>query len=211
MAVTLTWDGCAPALLTALASAAVFAGAAPSARQLCSTTSATMDLPANQTTLVAPTTAPLFVAFGVGIQNYNCSSTTLTYTSIGAVASIFDILCLDSTSFADVQTSAFNIWSAAPDTVTANSIYHYFVIDSAGVLSPEWDFTTTGRGYVIATKVDTLAAVNVAWLELDAIPGDGTLAPEIFRIDTVNGQPPTSCVAGSADISVKYTAKYYLY
>jgi hypothetical protein len=85
---------------------------------------------------------------------------------------------------------------------------------------------------VIGAKVgDILApsdpATNIDWLELNGVQGD--LASGIFRIDTVAGQPPTSvglffrlsgtrfmisfvqCVAGSAPISVKYTAKYYLY
>jgi hypothetical protein len=39
-----------------------------------------MDLPSGQTQLVAPTTAPLFVALGVGIQNYTCTTATLKYT-----------------------------------------------------------------------------------------------------------------------------------
>nr|GAT52605.1 predicted protein [Mycena chlorophos] len=39
-----------------------------------------MNLPANQTVLVAPITAPRYITLGVGYQNYTCSSTTLTYS-----------------------------------------------------------------------------------------------------------------------------------
>jgi hypothetical protein len=105
-------------------------------------------------------------------------------------------------------------------------------------ISPIWDFTSSGsfagnaNAYVIGAKVGDIPAptsptTNVDWLALNGV--QGALASKIFRIDTVSGQPPTSvrtlsfilfehriepdlqCVAGSAPISVKYTAKYYLY
>ncbi|KAJ7828451.1 hypothetical protein B0H14DRAFT_2290323, partial [Mycena olivaceomarginata] len=199
----------------------------------CDPSKAVMDLPANQTALVSPTTAPLFVILGVGIQNYSCSSTTSTYASIGAVASLFDISCLDKKpEFATVQTTAYNIWSKAPAKVTATSIgsrvlapfllgFHYFVTSPSGTgISPLWDFTSTGNfagnatAYVMGAKVGDILApntptTNVDWLALNAV--QGSLASKVFRIDTVGGQPPISCVPGSAPISVKYTAKYFLY
>ncbi|KAJ7731928.1 hypothetical protein DFH07DRAFT_991053 [Mycena maculata] len=220
-------------LLVVLSSATTLACAAPTSRDsACDTSEAVMDLPTNQTALVSPSTAPLYVALGVGIQNYSCSSTTAAYSSIGAVASLFDLSCLDQTSgFANIQTTAFNLWSAAPASLVASSVggqvgapnllgYHYFVIGPSGSLSPEWDFTSTGTNagnssaFVIGAKVGDIASptapsTDVDWLALNDV--EGSLASKIFRIDTVGGQPPTSCVAGSADISVKYTAKYYLY
>ncbi|KAJ7174780.1 hypothetical protein C8R46DRAFT_848295, partial [Mycena filopes] len=196
----------------------------------CDPAKAVMDLPANQTALVAPSTPPLFVMLGVGVQNYSCSSTTSTFSSIGAVASLFDIACLAQTKkFATIQNTAFERWIKAPEDETALSIgrgpdllgFHYFVTSPSGTgLSPKWDFTSTGKfagnttAFVIGVKVgDILAptdpAVNIDWLALNN--GGGALASKIFRIDTVGGQPPTSCVPGSADISVKYTAKYFLF
>ncbi|KAJ7166203.1 hypothetical protein C8R46DRAFT_835700, partial [Mycena filopes] len=200
----------------------------------CDPAHAILYLPKNQTALVRPSTAPLFVMLGVGVQNYTCNSTTSTYSSIGAVASLFDIACLAHTAeFARIQTTAFHLWSEAPKKTSAESIgasrpaacallgYHYFVPASSGTgLSPKWDFTSTGRfagnstAYVIGAKVgDLLApanpAVNVDWLALTNT--GGALASKIFRVDTVSGQPPKSCAPGSASISVKYTAKYYLY
>jgi hypothetical protein len=44
----------------------------------CDSSTAVMDLPPNQTALVAPATAPLFILLGVGVQNYTCSGTTYT-------------------------------------------------------------------------------------------------------------------------------------
>ncbi|KAJ6616847.1 hypothetical protein B0H10DRAFT_2035942 [Mycena sp. CBHHK59/15] len=99
--------------------------------------------------------------------------------------------------------------------------FHYFVTSPSGTgISPIWDFTSTGKfagnssAYVIGAKVGDIPApaspsTNVDWLALNNV--QGSLASKIFRIDTVGGQPPASCVAGSAPISVKYTAKYYLY
>ncbi|KAJ6506187.1 hypothetical protein C8R47DRAFT_967399 [Mycena vitilis] len=213
-------------LLSALSSAAVLVSSAPLVPRACSTASATMDLPSGQTALVSPTTAPLFVLLGVGVQNYSCSSTS-TYASIGAVASLFDISCLDSSpDFASLQTTAFNDWNSAPAGASPNAVggqvgapdllgFHYFVTSPSGTgISPEWDLTASGGATVLGAKVGDIAAptspaTNVDWLALDN--AQGTLAQKIFRIDTVGGQPPTSCVAGSDPISVKYTAKYYLY
>ncbi|KAJ7032213.1 hypothetical protein C8F04DRAFT_1040713 [Mycena alexandri] len=219
-------------LLSALSSAALLVAAAPSPR-VCSTTPTVMDLPSGQTQLVSPTTAPLYVAIGVGVQNYTCSASTLKYTSTGAVASLFDISCLDTVpAFKTVQTAAFNAWNALPAGASPNSVgakvgapallgFHYFVPSPTGTgISPKWDFTSTGanvgsaNAFVIGTKVgditdSTNTAVNVDWLALNNL--EGSLASQVFRIDTVNGQPPSSCVAGSADISIKYAAKYFLY
>ncbi|KAF7318567.1 hypothetical protein HMN09_00367000 [Mycena chlorophos] len=180
---------------------------------------------------------------GVGYQNYTCSSTTLTYSSIGALASLFDLSCMASKpEFADVQSKAYDIWIAPGDVkASANSIgakvdaptllgYHYFINSptspGTGALSPEWDFTLRSHDpalFVVGAKVGDLPApppsdpgpkLDVDWLMLDGVPGyDGLnlLAGEIFRVETVGGQPPSSCKAGSEPIQVKYTAKYFLY
>jgi len=226
-------------LLSALSSVALLVSAAPAlpsfakGGECCDTSAAVMDLPTNQTQLVTPPTAPLFVALGVGIQNYTCSATTLKYTSTGAVASLFDISCIDKTpAFATIQSTAFKAWSAVPAGISATTIgtkiaaptllgFHYFVTSPSGTgISPKWDFTSTGKtagnatAFILAAKVGDIPSpaaptTNVDWLALNNV--QGALASKVFRIDTVGGQPPTSCVAGSADISVKYTSKYYLY
>ncbi|KAJ7302124.1 hypothetical protein DFH08DRAFT_723379 [Mycena albidolilacea] len=217
--------------LIALVSSALLVSAGPLVRkdEGCDTSKAGIDLPANQTALVAPATAPLFILLGVGIQNYTCSGTT--FASIGAVASLFDISCLYPEEFATVQTTAFNVWENAYPDVPATAIggrvgapnldgFQYFVTSPSGTgISPKWDFTSekfagNANAFVLGAKTgDILAptdhATNIDWLQLTAVQGE--LASEIFRVDTVGGQPPTSCVAGDAPISVKYTSKYYLY
>ncbi|KAJ7024915.1 hypothetical protein C8F04DRAFT_968403 [Mycena alexandri] len=219
-------------LISTLASAALLVSATSTHRGgNCDTSKSVLDLPTTQTTLIVPSTAPLFVTLGVGVQNYSCTSTTSAYTSIGAVASLFDISCLAETpEFATIQATASIIWKNAPPSVKAHTIGrhiltpsllgdHYFVTSGTG-LAAKWDFTSFGRfagnttAFVIAAKVGDLPAptgpaANVDWLALNNV--QGALASKVFRIDTVGGQPPTSCVPGSDPISVKYTAKYLFY
>ncbi|KAJ7193506.1 hypothetical protein GGX14DRAFT_537525 [Mycena pura] len=222
-------------LICALSAALlVSAVPAPDAITDCSTAPAEMDLAAGQTQLVSPTTAPLFVALGVGVQNYTCTATTSKYTSTGAVASLFDISCLDkfAPAFEEIQTIAFDVWKLLPASAPPlspiiplihSNQFHYFITSPSGAgISPKWDFTSTGKfagdasAFVLGAKVGDIVAptnpaTNIDWLALNNAGNGGTLANHIFRIDTVNGQPPTSCTPGSADISVKYTAKYFLY
>ncbi|KAJ7859257.1 hypothetical protein B0H13DRAFT_1640129 [Mycena leptocephala] len=222
-------------LLVALLSVAAFVSAAPGPSgptANCDTSTAVMDLPVGQTQLVSPTTPPLFILLAVGIQNYTCSSTT--FDSIGGVASLFDISCLQDhrSDFSTIQQRAFDRWAVEGPDVPASSIgpdikaptldgvshllrpQFYFATTSG----PEWDFTSvTGNpnDFVIGTRVGSIPdptgdpAFNIDWLALNAV--EGQLASQIFRVDTVGGQPPASCVAGDPDIQVKFTSKYYLF
>lgn len=65
---------------------------------------------------------------------------------------------------------------------------------SVGSISPEF-LTETDR--VLASKAATLddpynPAINVPWLKLASVEGQGTYAKSIFRINTFQGQPPSS-------------------
>lgn len=65
---------------------------------------------------------------------------------------------------------------------------------SAGSISPEF-VTDTDR--VLVSKAATLddpynAAINVPWLKLVAVESQGTYAKCVFRINTFQGQPPSS-------------------
>ena len=86
----------------------------------------------------------------------------------------------------------------------------------SGTLSPEWDFTSSGKtkgnanAFVIGAKKAALAAptpaTDVPWLQLAGT--SGKLATSIYRVVTKGGQAPTTCKPGSADISVKYASQY---
>jgi hypothetical protein len=82
-------------LLTVFASAALLVSASPAFKdQCCDTSAAKLDLPSNQNALVTPTTAPLFVTLGVGVQNYTCNASTLTYTFVAAPSCTIDLTYL---------------------------------------------------------------------------------------------------------------------
>ncbi|KJA23553.1 hypothetical protein HYPSUDRAFT_163219 [Hypholoma sublateritium FD-334 SS-4] len=191
----------------------------------------TLTVPANQTVLTNPTTSASFVLLGVGVQNYTCS-TAGTYASIGAVADLYDLSCLSAVpaAFNAIQDQAFAVWNASKSTAvprlgaSANGCNplmgaHYFVTSPSGTgLSPVWDFRgASAKGnpnaFVLAAKVGDLPAPtgsqDVDWLQLKNVTGG--LATSIYRMNTKGGQPPASCTAGSAPISVKYTSKYWLY
>ncbi|KAA1472028.1 hypothetical protein DENSPDRAFT_880953 [Dentipellis sp. KUC8613] len=202
----------------------------------CSVPSSVLQLPSNQTTLTAPSSAPNFVALGVGVQNYTCANTS-TYSNTGAVAELFDISCLFKTPiFGSIQDIVFAAWSEFPDDIPITAIetgfrilgnpdvlgQHYFVKNPSGAAgnSPVFDFTSSGQfngnknAFILAAKSGDIPSPDsksdVDWLSLNRVSGE--LADQVFRVETRGGQPPTSCTPGSSpDISVKYAAKYLFY
>ncbi|KAI0739097.1 hypothetical protein C8Q80DRAFT_1124487 [Daedaleopsis nitida] len=212
---------------------AAIAGLSPQAGGQCSLANYKPAFPANQTTLVAPAQAPKFLGLAFGVQNYTCSDAS-TYTAAGAVAELMDASCIASKpQFATIQNTAFTFWnlSQAPSIQTIIGQLqglsgapvlgqHYFVtnpVTGTGI-SPKWDFTSAkfkgnaNAFFVGAVKANlpspTDPTKNVAWLDVGKV--QGALADEVFRYDTVGGQPPSSCTPGTA-LSVKYVSKYALY
>jgi len=205
--------------------------AAPSKHSGCDISGAKLDLPPGQTALVQPTTPLTYVVLGVGYQNYTCSSSS-NYTSVGAVAEIYDISCLyGEPEFATIQDDVYSCWKgdehAKPDNLHCDLRWkpvslgqHYFISNTtSGGLSPVWDFRSSCKGgdasdaYVVGARVGGIPAPtggnDVDWLQLKGI--EGKLATDIYRVDTKGGKAPATCTPGSPDISVKYTTKYYLY
>jgi len=200
----------------------------------CNISKATMPLPSGASTLVAPSTpSPRFIGIGVGVQNYTCS-TAGTFTSVGAVAELFDISCLNPSTFNSVGQFAFDAWKLAPKQITAADLIqdlsfikapvvlgqHFFIPNPTGTgLSPEWNFSSASEkghpnAFVVGAKAGDIPApsnpgTNVDWLELNAVEGD--LASQVYRIETIGGQPPTSCTPGSPEISVKYVSQYWFF
>jgi hypothetical protein len=93
---------------------------------------------------------------------------------------------------------------------------HYFVAPTPGAaIVPKWDFTSSGatagnaNAFVTGAKDVSIPgarpAIDVPSLQLHNTTGE--LATTIYRLETVNGQPPATCT-GSGSISVKYTALY---
>jgi hypothetical protein len=83
---------------------------------------------------------------------------------------------------------------------------HYFV-EQNGALVPVWDLRSSGENagntnaIVFAEKVKNTPSPdgpdNVDWVELKKLSGG--LADQVYRVDTVKGQPP-STVSSSIDI-----------
>jgi len=223
------------ALALTLLSATV-AFALPSARSSgCSLTKAILSLPTGQSILVAPSTpTPHYIGIGVGVQNYTCTSGG-NYTNVGAVAELFDVSCLNPSSYDEFTQLAFDAWKDASKELTAADLItdlafidpkvvlgqHYFITNpiTGSGLSPKWDFTSASEkghpdAFAVGAKVGDLPAptdpaTNIDWLQLKVVQGD--LATQIYRVETKGGQPPSSCTPGSAEISVKYTSQYWLY
>ncbi|KAK7462845.1 hypothetical protein VKT23_007421 [Stygiomarasmius scandens] len=209
-----------------------FAAASFAAPTSCDVSYAVVDAPPGSS--LAPPTHPVsFIALGVGTQNYTCSDTG-TYTSVGALAELFDVSCLYGTKFfSGITSDAFALWHAAPPSISAPSVVeflhtfknpavlgeHYFIVNpvTGTGTSPKWDFTShafSGNpdAFMVGAKVSSLAAPtgpsDVDWLQLSNVAG--SLADEIYRTDTRGGQPPASCIPGSNPITVKYTSLYWL-
>ncbi|KDR80228.1 hypothetical protein GALMADRAFT_153889 [Galerina marginata CBS 339.88] len=189
--------------------------------------------------LVAPTDALSWVGLAIGTQNYTCSSAgTYTNVGALAELFDVSCL-VQTSIFPALQDIAIAAWEAAPPTVTAAEVIkslhglttpailgqHYYVVNPvSGIgINPKWDFTSQGslagnkEAFVVAAKVNGASAPtgskDIDWVQLGALAGApalaGELAKEVYRTDTRLGQPPASCTAGSAEIVVKYAAKYY--
>ncbi|KAF9459663.1 hypothetical protein BDZ94DRAFT_1239043 [Collybia nuda] len=211
---------------------ATVAFALPNEKRSCDVSKAKMSLPS---TLISPTATPSFIAVAIGTQNYTCGASG-TYTNTGAVAELFDMSCLYNTPlYSKIPDDAYTLWKLAPSFLKAQTVIsllsytstpvvlgqHYYVpnpITGTGA-SPKWDFTSQGAykgdadAFVVAAKsAGTTAPVgsrDVDWVLLTSI--QGSLASEVYRIDTRGGQPPASCTPGSAPIAVKYAAMYWLF
>lgn len=189
--------------------------------QGCPVNNVTLPLPAGATIAVPAGQTPIAIAMGVGVQNYTCSNGT--FTSAGAVASLYDISCLAGTpEFASVQDNFFALPPFAQQVIRGVAdrtplLYakHYFVTNpTTGTgISPKFALAANG-GSVFTTLAKTgsihspTSTANVDWLQLNSIAG--TLATTVFRVDTKAGQPPTTCTGTSAT-SIPYAAKYYFY
>ena len=142
------------------------------------------------------------------------------FSSTGAVAQLYDISCLSQSSpdlFTTIQEPLYDAWVNLTSEITVQEITaiipallspdviladHYFVPNPSGSgLSPVWDFRATQRfhgnqnAFILAAGVGSVAAPvdpahNINWLRVRKVSGD--IADEVYRTDTIGGQPPTS-------------------
>lgn len=136
---------------------------------------------------------------------------------------------MNSTQFNTIQEPLFAAWNASAGVTIQDFInlmhaldmpsilaQHYFVTNptTGQGVSPKWDFTSSGNArfagnpaaFIVAKGKGSVAApnptVNVNWLDVVNIGGaeGGEIADEVFRTDTVGGQPPSSVSIISFDL-----------
>lgn len=130
---------------------------------------------------------------------------------------MFDASCFyDTQEFLTIEIDVFDLWDECPgndpkDSGAARSLEqwgleplgdHYFVKQNT-TLVPVFDFTSTGENkgnpnaIVFGKKIEDIPSPdgtdNVDWLELQNVGGQ--LATTVYRVKTVEGQPPASVSA----------------
>ncbi|KAH7335752.1 hypothetical protein B0J17DRAFT_719373 [Rhizoctonia solani] len=202
----------------------------------CSLSNAKLSVPPGQTNITVPAGPPVYIALGVGVQNYTCGASG-TFTSVGAVAKLFDISCLVNTPlFPGIQDLVFAVAGNSKGQALIRKMEtiikpcpltlgdHYFIpnpaVNGTG-LTPVFDFRAgvlkgDPTGFVAVKRLggtpSPTGSSNVDWLMLQNIGGEigGSLANIVMRVDTKSGQAPTSCTPNST-VSVPYTTKYWMY
>lgn len=123
--------------------------------------------------------------------------------------------------FSSIQNDAYNYWKSYSSSNPFETGYSqllkshydispygsYYFVEQNGSLIPVWDLTSTWpyagnpNAIVYAQKVKNVpspqGSYNVDWVELKKMSGE--LANVIYRVDTVQGQPP-STVSSSLDL-----------
>ena len=123
--------------------------------------------------------------------------------------------------FSSIQNDAYNYWKSYSSSDPFETGYSqllkshydispygsYYFVEQNGSLIPVWDLTSTWpyagnpNAIVYAQKVKNVpspqGSYNVDWVELKKMSGE--LANVIYRVDTVQGQPP-STVSSSLDL-----------
>ena len=144
---------------------------------------------------------------------------------------MYDISCLYGTpELSTIQYDAFddwnNYWSYDPFEAGFSQLLKshygvtvdgkYYFVNENGSLIPVWDLTTSGPyagnpdAIVYAQKVKSVPSPdgpqNVDWVELKKLSGG--LANLIYRVDTVEGQPP-STVSSSLDLLLSFSINIF--
>ena len=113
----------------------------------------------------------------------------LSFSSAGAVASLFDLSCLKN----------FDKVHDYTPHARAKLGEHFFQSNGNGGIAPVWDFRGDSApnqpdAFVVAARVAGLAAPtgkqDIDWLQLKGVTG--SLATSIYRTHTKEGQPPAS-------------------
>lgn len=169
-------------------------------------------------------------------QNYTCSSSSasVTPTTIGAVASLFNASCVAAISpdilsilprlalqlpYPEPLGRPLAVQQLQPSTFDLSG-HHYFITNT----TPVFDLSSSNLGFVVAHKAaSSNAPVNatkgpndigdgaVPWLYLTATAATVGPVKEVFRLNTAGGMPPETCLGMPPTFSVQYAAEYWFY
>jgi hypothetical protein len=187
--------------------------------------------------LPSPTSKLVHIGLGLGTQNYTCNTTTGTYTSVGALARLFDateyltdhpnkvdslprnyLSLYQSIDCSKTPTSCIKTADKCEDK--ANQKFgnplpilgeHYFTATG----TPTFDLSQApGHPFLFAKKVGDVPAPNAADVDWLFLASNGSASNKIissvYRLETAGGQPPKSC-KGSETAFVPYAAEYWFY
>lgn len=166
-------------------------------------------------------------------QNYTCAESNLSSAPapIGAVASLYNASCTEC-NYPSLTTMMTNLVINYPlpsiptDNFQPTNIFlsgHHFFSDNTTPIF-DLDLTPSAQyGYAVTKKQSASPAPSdaptgpngeaaVAWLKLDTVNGTKGGLRHIYRVNTVGGSAPKTCVGRQAGVfSVEYSAQYWIY
>ncbi|KAF2857897.1 hypothetical protein K470DRAFT_272930 [Piedraia hortae CBS 480.64] len=167
--------------------------------------------------ILPPPSGTLYhVALGVGSQNYTCSSIGSEPTSVGAVATLYNVSCmagnepsiLSSLPSLAVSLSGSSLSTLALMGAEQKSGSHYFLDKT----TPYFNLDSAGHQYGEAAMHKAASAdapdntYSVPWLQLQG----SEQFKEVYRVNTKGGMPEQYC-AEVGNVEVPYSAEYWIY
>ncbi|KAF1811739.1 hypothetical protein P152DRAFT_459205 [Eremomyces bilateralis CBS 781.70] len=164
------------------------------------------------------------VVVGRGTQNFTCDTTNASAipVQVGAVATLFNSSCIAGlypellslmppvairhAKPADADGLApSNLWLSGHHFFTAGGVPFFSLNSRNG------DYGQVGCKKDGATPAPD--PKNVPWLKMSTAHLDGIEATysEVYRLNTVGGQPPETCAGQKDHIEVEYAAEYWFW
>jgi hypothetical protein len=141
--------------------------------------------------------------------------------AVGAVATLYNTTCL--AAYAPQLLSVLPGISyrfpipGVPATATATdsltSGHHYFTDNTTPFFNLDTDEHQWGMAAMKKTNATNApnASSDVPWLKLTTKTATGCTISEIYRVNTVGGQPAKTCANQPSNIEVQYAAEYWFY
>ena len=151
---------------------------------------------------VSPGLTLYHVALGRGTQNYSCptSDPNAAPQTFGALATLYNVTCLQTPGNASIFTELFTRVNSAPVPVEGNpneSGHHYFTNgNSTATFNLHTPYITQNLGITFAAKIANVSAPATA-----QTGSDGSSAVPWLKLSSI-GPVPKPAPPGTVDISV---------